>query len=87
MTSGYAALALVEGRAAAGQTKEAIDTAKKFLESSSSPLPKDLLLFELGQLSEKTGQLAEAKSFYQRIVTDFPDSPVRGDAQQRSQAL
>ncbi len=87
MHSGYAAMALLEARAAAGQTKEAIATAKKYLDSSSSPLPKDLLIFTLGQLSEKAGQAAEAKSYYQRVVTDFPDSSVRGEAQQRSQAL
>jgi tetratricopeptide (TPR) repeat protein len=87
MASGYAALALLEGRAAAGQTKEAIDTAKRYLESSSSPLPKDLLIFTMGQLSEKAGQLQEAKSYYKRVLTDFPDSPVRNEAQQRSQAL
>ncbi len=87
MHSGYAAIALLEARAASGQTKEAIDTAKKYLDSSSSPLPKDLLIFTLGQLSEKAGLAAEAKSYYQRIVTDFPDSSVRGEAQQRSQAL
>ena len=87
MHAGYAAVALLEARAAAGQTKEAIDTAKKYLDSSSSPLPKDLLIFTLGQLSEKAGQAAEAKSYYQRIVSDFPDSSVRGEAQLRSQAL
>jgi tetratricopeptide (TPR) repeat protein len=87
MHSGYAALALLQARAAAGQTKEALDTAKRFLDSSSSPLPKDLLIFTLGQLSEKAGQAAEAKTYYQRVVSDFPDSPVRGEAQQRSQAL
>jgi tetratricopeptide (TPR) repeat protein len=87
MHAGYAALALLEARAASGQTKEAIEIAKKYLESSSSPLPKDLLIFTLGQLSEKAGQAAEAKSYYQRVVTDFPDSSIRGEAQQRSQAL
>ena len=87
MYSGYAALALLQARAAAGQTKEAIDTAKRYLDSSSSPLPKDLLIFTLAQLSEKAGQAAEAKTYYQRVVSDFPDSPVRAEAQQKSQAL
>jgi tetratricopeptide (TPR) repeat protein len=87
MHSGYAAIALLEARAAAGQPKEAIEIAKKYLESSSSPLPKDLLIFTLGQLSEKAGQAAEAKGYYLRVVTDFPDSSIRGEAQQRSQAL
>ena len=87
MHSGYAAIALLEARAAAGQPKEAIEIAKKYLAASSSPLPKDLLIFTLGQLSEKAGLAAEAKGYYQRVVTDFPDSSIRGEAQQRSQAL
>ena len=41
----------------------------------------------LGRLSEKAGQPAEAKSFYLRVTTDYPDSPLRMEAQQRSQGL
>lgn len=87
MSAGFAAAALLEARASAGQTKEAIETGKRYLESSSSPLPKDVLIFLLAQLYEKSSQSAEAKGFYQRLVTDFPDSPMRGEAQQRLTGL
>ena len=87
IAAGVAAYSLLQAKSANGQTKEAIDLAKKYLETTSSPLPKDLLIYTLGQLSEKAGQTAEAKSYYQRVVSDFPDSPVRSDAQQRSQSL
>lgn len=87
MSGGFAAATLLEARASAGQTKEAIETGKRYLESSSSPLPKDVLIFLLAQLYEKSNQPAEAKGFYQRLVTDFPDSPMRGEAQQRLTGL
>ena len=37
----------------------------------------------MARLYEQTGQNVEAKSSYQRLVTDFPDSPLRTDAQQK----
>lgn len=83
IVGGTAAAAVLDAEAAAGRTKEAIELAKKYLESSDSPLPKDVLIFYLAKLNEKAGQQAEARVFYQRLVTDFPDSPYRFDAQQK----
>ncbi|MGA7989907.1 MAG: tetratricopeptide repeat protein, partial [Thermoanaerobaculia bacterium] len=68
-------------------SKEALEAAKKYLESSDSPLPKDVLVYTVAKLYEKTGQTIEAKSFYQRLVADFPDSPLRAEAQQRLASL
>ena len=55
--------------------------------ASDPPLPKDVLLFTLARLYEKDGQLADAKASYQRIVSDYPDSPMRFEAQQKAQGL
>ena len=41
----------------------------------------------LAHLYEKAGKPAEARSFYQRVVSEFPDSPMRFEAQQRAAAL
>lgn len=87
IASGVAALSFIESEAAAGRVKEAIASAKAYLDSSRSPLPKDVLLFTLARLYEQDGQLAEAKTSYQRVVADFPDSPMRFEAQQKVQAL
>ncbi len=87
IASGVAALSYLEAEAAAGRVKEAIASAKGYLESAEPPLPKDVLLFTLARLYEKDGQAAEAKSSYQRVVSDYPDSPMRFEAQQKSQAL
>lgn len=87
LVAGIAAYSLLEAQASSGKTKEAIALAKQYLESSSAPIPKDALVFLLGQLHEKSGQLTEAKSYYQRLVSDFPDSPVRSDAAGRAAKL
>jgi tetratricopeptide (TPR) repeat protein len=87
IASGVAALSYLEAEAAAGRVKEAIASAKGYLESAEPPLPKDVLLFTLARLYEKDGQLAEAKTSYQRVVSDYPDSPMRFEAQQKAQGL
>jgi len=87
IAAGLAFVSLLDAEAAAGRAKDALETAKKTLDSGDAPVPKDVLLMALGRLSEKAGQPAEAKSFYLRVTTDFPDSPLRMEAQQRSQGL
>jgi tetratricopeptide (TPR) repeat protein len=83
VVGGVAAVAAIDAEAAAGRPKEALETAKRYLESSDSPVSKDVLVFTMARLYEQTGQNVEAKNFYQRLVTDFPDSPLRTDAQQK----
>jgi tetratricopeptide (TPR) repeat protein len=87
VAAGVAAAAALDAEAAAGRTKEALDEARKYLDASDAPLPKDVLVYTVARLYEKTGQNVEAKSFYQRLVTDFPDSPLRADAQQKLASL
>ena len=87
IASGVAALSYLEAESAAGRVKEAISSARAYLEAAQPPLPKDVLLFTLARLYEKDGQLADAKSSYQRLVADFPDSPMRFEAQQKVQGL
>jgi hypothetical protein len=87
VSAGIAAVTLLEAQSAAGRTNEAIETAKKYLESPKSPMPKDVLIFTLANLYEKAGKPVEARSFYQRVVSEFPDSPMRFEAQQRVAAL
>jgi tetratricopeptide (TPR) repeat protein len=87
ISAGIAFVSLLDAEAAVGRAKDALDTAKKALDSGDAPVPKDVLLLALAKLSEKNGQTAEAKSYYQRLLADYPDSPVRTEAQQRAQGL
>ncbi|MGZ5430600.1 MAG: tetratricopeptide repeat protein [Thermoanaerobaculia bacterium] len=87
VAAGVAAVAAIDAEAAAGRPKEALETAKRYLDASDSPVSKDILVFTMARLYEQTGQNVDAKSFYQRLVTDFPDSPLRTDAQQKLASL
>jgi tetratricopeptide (TPR) repeat protein len=87
VAAGIAAVAAIDAEAGAGRPKEALETAKRYLEASDSPVSKDVLVFTMARLYEQTGQNVEAKAFYQRLVSDFPDSPLRTDAQQRLASL
>jgi tetratricopeptide repeat protein len=87
VSAGIAAVTLLDAEAAAGRVNEAIETAKRYVDSANSPMPKDVLIFTLAQLYEKAGKPVEARSFYQRVVSEFPDSPMRMEAQQRATSL
>lgn len=87
LAAGVAFVSMLDAEAATGRAKEALEVARKALDSGDAPVPKDVLLVELGRLAEKSGKPAEAKTYYQRVMTDYPDSPMRAEAQQRSQGL
>ncbi|MBC8646311.1 MAG: tetratricopeptide repeat protein [Thermoanaerobaculia bacterium] len=69
--------------AAQGKTAEAIDRLKRAIESPEAVAPKDALLFALAEIYERAGSSEDAKATYRRLVTDYPNSPYRSEAQQR----
>ena len=69
--------------ASQGKKTEAIERLKRAIESSASPAPKDALLFALGEIYEDSGSAADARATFQKIVTDYPNSPYRNDARQK----
>jgi len=69
--------------AAEGKATEAIDRLKRAIESPGSPAPKDALLFALAGVYEQSGAAADARATYQRLITDYPNSPYRADARQK----
>ncbi len=69
--------------AAGGKTTEAVERLKRAIESPSSPAPKDALLFALAGIYEQSGAAADARATYQRLITDYPNSPYRADARQK----
>ncbi len=69
--------------AAQGKKTEAIDRLKRAIESSASAAPKDALLFALGQVYEDSGSASDARATFQRLITDYPNSPYRNDARQK----
>ncbi len=69
--------------AAEGKSTEAIDRLKRAIESPATAAPKDALLFTLAQIYEASGAPADARATYQRLITDYPNSPYRADARQK----
>ncbi len=69
--------------ASQGKTTEAVERLKRAVESPEASIPKDALLFALAQIYESSGASADARSVYQRIVNDYPNSPYRADARQK----
>ncbi len=69
--------------ASQGKKTEAIDRLKRAIESPASAAPKDALLFALGQVYEDSGSAADARATFQRLITDYPNSPYRNDARQK----
>ena len=69
--------------ASAGKTQEAIDRLKRAIESSDTAAPKDAMMFTLAEIYEKSGAAADARATYQRLVSDYPNSPYRADARQK----
>jgi len=69
--------------AASGKTTEAIDRLKRAIESSEAAAPKDAMMFALAQVYEQAGATADARATYQRLISDYPNSPYRADARQK----
>jgi predicted negative regulator of RcsB-dependent stress response len=58
-----------------GQGPQAIEIYKQLYDSGN--YSKAAVAFELAELYESTNQPNQARDYYQKIVTDFPDSPFR----------
>jgi tetratricopeptide (TPR) repeat protein len=61
-----------------GQTQKAIDAYKQLYDSGG--YSKAAVAYELGSLYEANKQLDQAKDYYQKLVSEFPDSPFRSNA-------
>jgi outer membrane protein assembly factor BamD (BamD/ComL family) len=70
-----------------GQGDELATRLRAMLEEAEPPLPKDILLHELGLTLEQLNRTQEAVQVYQQILDDYPQSPYRQDAQQKVSAL
>jgi outer membrane protein assembly factor BamD (BamD/ComL family) len=41
------------------------------------------MMFALAQVYEQAGATADARATYQRLISDYPNSPYRADARQK----
>ena len=61
-----------------GETQKAIDTYKQIYDSGG--YSKAAVAYELARLYEENKQVDQAKEYYQKLVTEFPTSPFRQNA-------
>jgi tetratricopeptide (TPR) repeat protein len=70
-----------------GKAAELVGQLRGLLDDASSPLPKDIVLYQLGLTYDKLQRKQEAIDSYQRILDEFPQSGYRQEAQQKIAAL
>jgi predicted negative regulator of RcsB-dependent stress response len=78
-----ATLDLVHLQVATGQASEVAPQLEAMVSGEDLRLPRDAALYELGQLFVANEDPARARSYYQRLVDEFPESPYRAQASQR----
>ena len=61
-----------------GETQKAIDVYKQLYDSGG--YSKAAVAYELATVYEANNQLDQAKDYYQKLVSEFPDSPFRQNA-------
>ena len=68
-----------------GETQKAIDTYKQLYDSGG--YSKAAVAYELATLYEANKQIDQAKDYYQKLVSEFPDSPFRQNADEALKRL
>ncbi len=78
-----AALDLVRLRTASGQGAEVAAELEKMVVGRNSQLPRDVALFELGEVFVAEQKPDQAREYFQKLVDEFPESPYVAQARQR----
>jgi len=78
-----AALDLVRLRTASGQGAEVAAELEKMVVGRNSQLPRDVALFELGEVFIAEQKPDQAREYFQKLVEEFPESPYVAQARQR----
>ena len=82
-----AMLDLVHLKVASGQGAEVAPELEMMALGQDPRLPRDVALWELGELYRAEDNPDQARTYYQRLVDEFPESPYRGFASQRLNEL
>lgn len=70
-----------------GKAQQVADQLAAMLDDPEPPLPQDIVLSELAATQEQLGKKQEAIQSYERLATEFPQSPYARDAQQKIREL
>jgi len=76
-------LDLINLRIASGQGAEVAGELEAMVTGQSTALPRDLALFQLGEIYAGEGQIDRARQYFEQLVEEFPESPYLAPARQR----
>jgi TolA-binding protein len=78
-----ATLDLINLRIASGQNMEVAGELEAMVTGQSKALPRDVALFQLGEIYAGEGQTDRARQYFEQLVEEFPESPYLATARQR----
>jgi predicted negative regulator of RcsB-dependent stress response len=70
-----ATLDLIDLRLASGQVAEVAGELEAMVVAQDGGLPRDLALYKLGEVYVTSGEPERARSYFERLVEEFPESP------------
>ena len=82
-----ATLELVDLRLASGQVAEVANELEAMVVTRDSGLPQDVALYKLGEVYVTSGEPERARSYFERLVEEFPESPYVMNARLRLNEL
>lgn len=82
-----ASLDLIDLRIASGQTTEVAGELEAMVLGQNDGLPRDAALYKLGEVFINSGEPERARSYFERLVEEFPESPYIMNAQQKLNEL
>lgn len=74
---------LIKMRIASGQAAEVTAELEAMVSGQSTGLPRDVALYQLGELFADEGQPDRARPYFELLVEEFPESPYLINARQR----
>lgn len=87
MVGRLATLDLIHLRIASGQATEVAVELEAMVVGADPRLPRDVALYELGQLYLAEQDPDQAREYFQKLMDEFPESPYVGQARQQLMEL
>ena len=78
-----ATLDLIDLRLASGQGSEIAGELEAMVTGQSKGLPPDAALFKLGEIFAAEGESDRARTYFERLLEEFPESPYLAGARQQ----
>ena len=82
-----ATLDLIDLRIASGQVEEVAGELESMIVGQDGGLPRDAALYKLGEVFVDSGDPERARTYFERLVEEFPESPYLMNAQLRLNEL